>query len=190
MCRSCGFLATPGVTPRPRVDHGTAAETGWDRMARVVRPEERRARPVKTGQGRRSCCIVPAGSSPVSVGAGVPSSRPQAAGEIQPAQAGCREPLRREQDRGPQHQANSAASTDSQRKSRAAHFTAKAMSDEQETGAESPSDLPGVGEVARDRGTMWNWGDPSGLPSSRRGTRISRVRNRVLLSGSPRGSIH
>src|SRR5690606_23303883 len=128
-----------------------------------------RPRPANAGRVRRSRCTVPAGSSPVSVDAGVPSSRPQAGGEILPAQAGRQEPLRREQDRGPQHQVNPAASTDSQRRSRAAHVTAKARSGGQETGAESPSGPPGVRGVARDRGTLRNWRGPSELPSSRRG---------------------
>jgi hypothetical protein len=158
--------------------------------AAMVRPDEREARSATAERVCRSGCIVPAGSSPVSVDAGVPSSRPQAGGEILLAQAGCRKPLRREQDRGPQHQANSAASTDSQWRSRAAHVTAKATVSGQETGAESPLGPPGVWEVARDRGTMGNRGDPSGQPLSRRGVWISRRRNWALVSGSPRGSIH
>ena len=161
----------------------------WQTRA-MVRPDERGSRSALAEHESRSGRIVPAGSSPVSVDAGVPSSRPQAEGEIHLARAGCQKPLRREQDRGPQHQANSAASTESRWRSRAAHVTAKARSDGQETGAESPWGPSGVWEVARDRGTMGNRGDPSGWPLSRRGVRISQRRSRALLSGSPRGSIH
>ena len=80
--------------------------------------------------------------------------------------AGCRKPPRREQERGPQHQVNPAASTDLQWRSRAAHVTAKATLDEQETGAESPSSPPGVRGAARVQGTVRNRRDPSALPLS------------------------
>ena len=56
--------------------------------------------------------------------------------------------------------ANSAASSDSQRESRAAHVTAKAMSGEPWSGVSS-SGLLGVGEIARAHSLVWNWRDPS-----------------------------
>ena len=57
--------------------------------------------------------IRPAGESPVRVSAGAPGSRPRPA-ERSAGRAGCREPLRREQARGPQHEVNPAASSESQ----------------------------------------------------------------------------
>src|SRR5207302_4555346 len=74
---------------------------------------------------------------------------------------------RREQERGPQHEVKPAASTDPQRGSRAAHFTAKATSTARETGCAGGS--PGVGGAARVQGEVRNTGDPSVLPSSRQG---------------------
>ena len=132
------------------------------RMQTMVRPEE--AKRVKASFA--SCCIVPAGESPVRVSAGAPGSRPQAARRDPRVRAGRREPLRREQDRGPQRQVNPAASSDSQRWSRAAHVTAKAM-----PSALDPKRAPGpggVGGVARTEGETRNTRDPSSRPSSRR----------------------
>src|SRR5215210_1455003 len=95
----------------------------------MVRPDEADRRAPVGGEATASCCTVPAGESPVQVGAGAPGSRSQVEqGEIPVARAGCREPLRREQERGPQHQVKPAASSDLQRGSRAAHVTAKATS--------------------------------------------------------------
>ena len=83
------------------------------------------------------------------------------------ARAGRRKPLRREQERGPQHQVKPAASTDLQPESRAAHFTAKA------TFAACDSDdaasLGGVKGAARVQGEVRNTGGPSAPPWSRRG---------------------
>src|SRR5438552_16590718 len=83
----------------------------------MVRPEER---------PRRSSHTEPAGVSPARTGIGPSGSRPPARGEIAVAEAGRRKPLRREQERGPQHQVKPAASTDRQCGSRAEHVTAKA----------------------------------------------------------------
>jgi hypothetical protein len=114
------------------------------------------------------CCTSPTGESPVPVSAGAPGSRSWARGEIRESQAGCRKPLRREQQRGPQHQVKPAASIDSQWESRAAHFTAKAKPDAQQSGQESASSLSGVGGAARVEGEVRNMGDPSAQPQSRR----------------------
>jgi hypothetical protein len=62
-----------------------------------------------------------------------------------------------------------AASTDSQSWSRAAHFTAKAMSAAQETGGESAAGPGGVGGAARVQGDVRNTGDPSRRLWSQRG---------------------
>jgi len=76
-----------------------------------------------------------------------------------------REPFNGEPVRGPQHEVKPAASTDGQWRSRAAHFTAKAMSVEPCSGVSSmgPS---GVREAARDHGLVRNRRDPSAWPSS------------------------
>jgi RNA-directed DNA polymerase len=108
----------------------------------------------------------PAGGSPVSVSAGAPSSRPQASEEISVAQAGCREPLRREPARGPQHQVKPAASSDSQSESRAGHVAAKAMSDASRSGGVHASGLGGVEGAARVHGAERNTRDSSAQPRS------------------------
>src|SRR5262245_53583681 len=82
-------------------------------------------------------CTDLAGGSPVPVSAGAPGSRPQPSGGDPFGRAGRREPLRREQARGPQHEVKPAASSERQSGSRAAHVTAKATVDAQEPGAES-----------------------------------------------------
>ena len=94
----------------------------------MVRPDEIKLSALPRVGGAISGCVVPAGASPVRVSAEAPGSRPQAGGEILPAQAGCREPLRREQERGRQHEVNPGASKDKQWEGRAAHVTAKATS--------------------------------------------------------------
>ena len=66
---------------------------------------------------------------------------------------------------GPERQANSAASSDSQRESRAAHVTAKAMSGEPWSGVSS-SGLSGVREVARAHSLVRNRRGPSAWPAS------------------------
>ena len=131
----------------------------------MVRPDDEAQLPL--GEVSPSCCNEPAGVSPVPVGAGAPGSRSQAGGETLLARAGRRKPLRREQPRGPQHQVNAAASTDSQREGRAAHFTAKATSARQNP--DRLVGLPGVGAVAREDGSLWNRRGPSQRPGSRHG---------------------
>src|SRR6266851_1861211 len=81
--------------------------------------------------------------------------------------AGRQEPLWREQERGPQHQVNPAASSESQRESRAAHVTAKARSAAVESGW--AAGLPGAEGTARVQGPMRNRRDPSAQPGSRQG---------------------
>jgi hypothetical protein len=121
------------------------------------------------GELRVACSIVPAGGSPVRVGAGAPGSRPPAAAERPTVEAWRQKPLRREQDGGPQHKVNSAASTHLQWGSRAAHFTAKAMPEARETGERSAAGSPGVWEAARGQGMVGNRRGPSGLSWSGQG---------------------
>jgi len=129
----------------------------------MVRPED--TGPGVWGPG--SCCTTPAGESPVRVSAGAPGSRPPAGGEIPSSEAGRREPLRREQGCGPQHDVNPAASTDLQPGSRAAHVTAKATSF---AGVPEPAGGPGgVWGAARIQGVVGNRRDPSARPESGRG---------------------
>jgi hypothetical protein len=111
----------------------------------------------------------PAGASPAPVSAEAPGSRSRARGEIPASQAGRREPLRREQQRGPQHEVKLAASKEKQWESRAAHVTAKAMLDAPGFGHIRASSLPGVRSAARVEGEVRNTGDPSPSPSSRQG---------------------
>ena len=113
------------------------------------------------------CCTCPAGESPVPENAGGLGSRVAVREEIRVAEADRRKPLRREQSRGPQHQVKPAASKDLQRESRAAHVTAKAMLDAQESREESVSSLSGVWGAARVKGRVRNVGDPSAPPRSR-----------------------
>src|SRR4030042_6418577 len=96
--------------------------------------------------------IVPAGESPVRVSAGAPGSRPPAAVERPLVEAWCQKPLGREQDGGPQHQVNLAASTHLQRGSRAAHVTAKATSAARETGEGTAAGSPRGWRGARGEG--------------------------------------
>ena len=112
-----------------------------------------------------SRCSSPAGASPVSVSAGAPSSRPQASGESPVARAGCQEPLRREQVRGPQPHVKPAASTHLQPESRAAHVTAKATSAVSQSG-DHAAGLGGVRGVARVHGDERNTRGPSARPWS------------------------
>jgi hypothetical protein len=116
-----------------------------------------------------ACRIVPAGVSPVRVSAGAPGSRPPATVERPVVEAWRQKPLRREQADGPQHQVNLAASTHLQWGSRAAHFTAKAMTDARKSGERSATDSSGVWGAARGQGTVGNRRDPSGLSSSGQG---------------------
>ena len=82
------------------------------------------------------------------------------------ARAGCQEPLRREQVRGPQHEVKPAASTHSQPESRAAHFTAKATSPAPRSGGARAGGLGGVGGAARGHGVGRNTRGPSAQPES------------------------
>ena len=135
----------------------------------MVRRDEAARAIARAGARSASRCTSPAGASPVRVSAGAPGSRPQASGEIPVAQAGRRKPLRREQERGPQHDVKPAASSDLQRGSRAAHVTAKATSDALRSGSARTSDPPGVWGAARVQGEVRNTGGPSASPSSRQG---------------------
>jgi RNA-directed DNA polymerase len=81
--------------------------------------------------------------------------------------AGRRKPLWREQQGGPQHQANTAASTELQRESRAAHVTAKARSGRDKSPRESTGQVsPGYGVAARAEGLVRNRRGPSAPPTS------------------------
>ena len=65
-----------------------------------------------TPMSRRESRIKPAGASPVQEGNGAPGSRPQFRIERSGTTAGRQEPLRREQEFGPQHKVKPAASSD------------------------------------------------------------------------------
>src|SRR5260370_10744397 len=110
----------------------------------------------------------PAGESPVPVSVGARGSRPQPAGEIPQATAGRRKPLRREQERRPQHEVNTAASSQLQSESRAVHVTAKAMSTSSKSG-KTMGISPGYGEQHALNGSVRNSRDPSAQPSSGQG---------------------
>lgn len=136
----------------------------------MVRPDEADRGTPEGGEAAASRCTVPAGESPVRVGAGAPGSRSQVKrGEILVARAGRREPLRREQERGPQHQVKPAASSEKQWGSRADHVPAKATSTAQSSGRESAGGPPGVWGAARVQGAMRNRRGPSARPMSGRG---------------------
>ncbi|PCC72788.1 hypothetical protein SAMN02745121_01904 [Nannocystis exedens] len=135
----------------------------------MVRPDDADEFGPEGGGTATSCCTVPAGESPVRVGAGAPGRRPQARREIAAARAGRQEPLRREQERGPQHRVKPAASSENQWRSRAGHVAAKATSTAQSSGAESAAGPPGVGGAARVQGAMRNRRGPSARLVSGRG---------------------
>jgi hypothetical protein len=136
-------------------------------LERMVRRDEGGWGCVFGGLFLSSCGVPPAGVSPARVVAGEPGSRPQALGETLVSRAGRREPLWREQERGPQRYVKPAASSEKQWESRAAHVTAKAMSvglvPDRLTG------LSGVWGAARVQGGALNTRGPSQRPSSRRG---------------------
>src|ERR1700737_1064640 len=111
--------------------------------------------------GEESGCTSPAGESPAPESAGAPGSRSTAHAEMGAAEAGRRKPLRREQQRGPQHEVKPAASTHLQRESRAAHVTAKATPGAPQSGGTRARDLSGVGGAARVEREVRNTGDPS-----------------------------
>ena len=159
-----------------------------------MRPDEADRRAPGGGEAAASCCTVPAGESPVRVGAGAPGSRFQVRGEILVARAGRREPLRREQERGPQHQVKPAASSEKQWGSRADHFTAKATSTAQSSRAESAGGPSGVWGAARVQGTMRNRRGPSAPPKSGQGdsckpkaksSAVQRGSEGVVVPGRP-----
>jgi hypothetical protein len=114
-----------------------------------------------------SRCTDPGGASSAPVGTGAPGSRPQARDERPVSRAGRQEPLRRERARGPQHEVNPAASTDSPRGSRAAHVTAKATPTA--PGSGSAGGPPGVRGAAREQGSGRKRRDRSARPWSRQG---------------------
>jgi hypothetical protein len=110
-----------------------------------------------------SRCASPAGASPASVSIGAPSSRSPETSESSEAEARRQEPSDGRQGRGPQHEVKLAASTDTQLGSRAAHFTAKAISSTRSSEA-IVEDSRGVGSAARVHGEARNTGDPSAQP--------------------------
>ena len=146
---------------------GRRARTIWRRI--LIR-DTRIAPMVRREGGDRPSsaprCSSPAGASPASVSAGAPSSRPQASVERPVARAGCREPLRREPARGPQHHVKPAASSDLQPESRAAHVTAKATSTMPQSGGTRVVGLGGVEGAARVQGDERNTRGPSAPPVS------------------------
>jgi hypothetical protein len=133
----------------------------------VVRRDEAERGSAQAEPSAVSRCASPTGASPVPVGAGAPGSRSQVRGEIHVARAGRQEPLRREQERGPQHEVNPAASKEKQCESRAAHVMAKATLDAPGPGQIRAPSLAGVRGAARAQGHVRNTRDPSALPSSR-----------------------
>src|SRR5580704_8215032 len=135
----------------------------------MVRRDEAERGAAQAATSAVSRCASPTGGSSVPVSAEAPGSRSQARGEISVSQAGRREPLRREQQRGPQHEVKLAASKEKQSESRAAHATAKVTLDAPGFGQIRASGLGGVRGAARVEGEVRNTGDPSPQPSSRRG---------------------
>ena len=136
----------------------------------MVRPEDHEVPAVEATDGSRaSCCIDPAGESPVPVSVGAPGSRPSGrVGETPGPGARRREPLRGRQARGPQpSEVKPAASKDEQWESRAAHLTAKATLEARDS--DGAAGLSGVGGAAREQGSMRNRRDPSAPPLSRQG---------------------
>jgi hypothetical protein len=154
----------PAAPPRIRCPRHRAGRLprgcvgGCATLPFMVRPDERSL--------DRSRYTEPAGASPARTGVGPSGSRPAARGEIVVAEAGCRKPLRREQERGPQHHVKPAASTQIQCGSRAEHVAAKAtfaVRKSEDTPAASPA---GVWGAARAQGSVWNRRGPSARPTS------------------------
>jgi len=102
----------------------------------------------------------PAGESPVRVSTGAPDSRPRFVGEIRRAERGVESLFGGSNTAGRSVQANFAASSKPQRESRAAHVTAKAMSEGPRSGVRLAG-LSGVRKMARGEGLGWNRRDPS-----------------------------
>jgi hypothetical protein len=94
-----------------------------------------------------------------------------------------REPRKREQVRGPQHEVNPAASKDSQREGRAAHVTAKATSTARESGW--AGDFSGVLGAARGRGEERNTRDPS---ASRQSPQVAPYKSKTKGADAQRKS--
>ena len=109
-------------------------------------------------------CASLAGESPVPVSTEAPGSRSRVRGEILASRAGRREPLRREQQRGSQHEVKLAASKEKQSESRDGHFASKATSVAKDS--EEAIDLGGVGSATRVEGEERNTRDPSARPTS------------------------
>src|SRR5439155_7970628 len=122
-------------------------------------------RPVERPRGR-SRYTEPAGESPARTRTGPSASRPPERREIAMTEARRQKPLRREQERGPQHQVKPAASTDSQCRSRAEHFTVKAMFAVRKSEATPAASPAGVWGAARVQGSVWNRRGPSAQPTS------------------------
>ena len=136
-----------------------------------------------------ACRTVPAGGSPVRVSAGAPGSRPPAAIERPFVEAWRQEPLWREQDGGPQHQVNLAASTHLQWGSRVAHVPTKATSAPRESGEGSAAGSPGVWGAARREGMVGNRRDPSGRSESGRGAPYKRKVKSAAAQRESEGAI-
>ena len=139
----------------------------------MVRREGTEPTPEPGQVGAATRCTSPAGASPVPVSAGAPGSRPQVWEGDLSARAGYRKSVRRrepdhgEQARGPQHEVKSAASTQEQSGSRAAHVTAKATPHAQEP--ERACHPGGVWGAARVQGEVRNTRGPSARPASGQG---------------------
>ena len=98
-----------------------------------------------------------------------PVAGPSQRVETQRPSGASRASLGREQERGPQHKVKPAASTYSQRGSRADHFTAEAMSVARVSESASATGPSGVWGAARVQGIMRDAGDPTGQPESGQG---------------------
>ena len=118
---------------------------------------------------RRESCIEPVGASSIQASFGAPGSRPQFREEILGTTAGRQEPLRREQERGPQHKVKPAASTELQSRSRSAHVTGEAMSAARVSETGGAAGPGGVWGAARVQGSIRDAGDPSRQPESGQG---------------------
>ena len=144
------------------------------------------------GEAASSRCSVPAGESPVRVGAGAPGSRPQARGEILGARAGCQKPGERDRERscGPQRVVNAEqASSDCQpkgdREGRVRHVGTKATDSAPDP--ERALDLPGVVAAARSEGTVRNRRDPRWQLTSSEAASISAEREVLSCQQGVRG---
>ena len=188
---------------RPRVHPNGRGHRGVYTPA-MVRPDELLKTHVSTRGPGCSRCIEPAGASPAPVGVGAPGSRPQVWGEIPRARAGCQEPLRREQVRGPQHEVGSVRNwrDPSQRPLSGQVRSYEAMP--KSNGAEPLMSrrrrpLTSLIRSARQVPAGYGWWHVhrvrcgtgeiplSGICQGK-SVRMRRCRSRTVLSGSPRGS--